>query len=125
MIRDLLLVGAGSAIGGMGRLLMGRAVSALFPTPFPLATFMVNVAGSLLIGLLFGWQSRGILTGSAMLFLSTGICGGFTTFSTFSNENVQLIRQGQIGLALLYILGSVLLGMAAVFLGYQIGKENM
>jgi CrcB protein len=60
-----------------------------------------------------------------MLFLSTGICGGFTTFSTFSNENVQLIRQGQIGLALLYILGSVLLGMAAVFLGYQIGKENM
>jgi CrcB protein len=122
MMRELLLVGAGSAVGGIGRLLTGRVMGMLLQTSWPLATFSVNVTGSLLIGLLFGWQSRGILSGSAMLFLATGLCGGFTTFSTFSYENLQLIRQGQTAIALAYMVASALVSLLGVFIGFQLGK---
>jgi fluoride exporter len=123
MIKDILYVGAGSALGGIARLLVNRGIMEIFNYPFPLATFLVNISGSFLIGYLYSTSLKHEwLTSSALLFLVTGICGGFTTFSAFSYENFIMIRNGHFPLSLLYILGSVLLGIAAAFLGYWLGK---
>jgi CrcB protein len=123
MIRDLLLVGTGSAIGGILRLLAGKAFMQVFTFPFPMATFVVNVSGSFLIGLLYAiFGKTASLSPSALLFLTTGLCGGFTTFSSFSYENLLLLKSGQYMMAAVYILGSLVVGMIAVFAGYAFGK---
>ncbi|MBP5679909.1 MAG: CrcB family protein, partial [Bacteroidales bacterium] len=78
-------------------------------------------AGCLLIGLLWGWSSRqGSMPASVNLFLSVGLCGGFTTFSTFSKESLSLLQSGQLSTFLLYVLLSLLLGIAAVALGWRL-----
>ena len=89
---------------------------------FPWATFAVNCLGCLLIGLMAGWLARASVPESARLFLVTGILGGFTTFSAFGLESVGLLRRGEFSLALLYILGSVLVGIAAVWLGLRLAS---
>jgi fluoride exporter len=123
MIRDILLVGAGSALGGILRLLIGKTIMQFFQYPFPLGTFLVNITGSFLIGLLYALYGRsGNLSPAALLFLATGVCGGFTTFSAFSYENLLLLRSGNYMMALVYIAGSVVIGLLAVFAGYAIGK---
>ena len=123
MIREILLVGAGSAIGGILRLLAGKAFMQFFQYPFPIATFVVNISGSFLIGLLYALYGKtGNLSPSALLFLTTGLCGGFTTFSSFTYENLLLLRSGQYFMAAVYIGGSLVLGMLAVFAGYAVGK---
>ncbi|HEX5667772.1 MAG TPA: fluoride efflux transporter CrcB [Chitinophagaceae bacterium] len=123
MIKDILLVGAGSAIGGIVRLLIGKSIMQVFPYPFPLGTFIINISGSFLIGLLYALYGRsGNLSPSALLFLATGVCGGFTTFSAFSYENLLLLRSGHYMMAMVYITGSIIIGLLAVFAGYAIGK---
>jgi CrcB protein len=123
MIRDILLVGAGSAIGGILRLLIGKSIMQFFQYPFPLGTFIVNITGSFLIGLLYALYGKlGNLSPAALLFLATGVCGGFTTFSAFSYENLLLLRSGNYMMALVYIAGSIVIGLLAVFAGYAIGK---
>jgi CrcB protein len=123
MIRDILLVAGGSALGGVARFLIGKGLTGLWATPLPLATLLVNISGSLLIGYIYSvYGKHGSLSPSALLFLATGICGGFTTFSAFSYENLLLIRSGQTTWAAFYILLSLVLGLLAVFAGYQIGK---
>lgn len=123
MIRDLLIVGSGSAIGGICRFLLGKLVMQFFPYPFPLATFLINISGSFLIGMSFAMFGKsGHMSPSALLFLTTGICGGFTTFSAFSYENILLMRNGHNLLAIIYIVGSVLLGVLAALTGYSITK---
>ncbi len=88
-----------------------------------MGTLTVNVVGSLIIGFLAGVASRSeIMTTDMRLFLMVGICGGFTTFSSFTNENMMLIQNGQILTALMYISASVILGLAAVFLGYSLSN---
>ena len=125
MVKTLLLVFLG---GGTGSLLR-YAVQALahqcprvssFPFPWP--TFGVNLLGSFLIGLFYAWSARFHLSEETRLLLTTGLCGGFTTFSTFSHEGTTLLRQGFYGIFLLYAGGSVLLGMAAAFAGGWAGK---
>lgn len=116
---NFLIVFLGAGIGGAARygtgLLLSR-FSAL--TMFPLSTFAVNITGSLLMGLIIGYFSaRGGLEESWKLFLTTGIMGGFTTFSAFSLETVLLMESGYIGTALAYILSSVILGVAALMAG--------
>ena len=118
MIKDIVLVGIGSGIGGICRylisLFMGHAQSG-----FPWATFTANVAGCLLIGLLWGVTSRfQNLSPAFSLFLMVGFCGGFTTFSTFSKESLALLQANNYLLFALYAVGSVLLGILAVALGY-------
>jgi fluoride exporter len=123
MIRDILLVGAGSALGGILRLLIGKSIMQFFQYPFPLGTFIINITGSFLIGLLYALYGKsGNLSPAALLFLATGVCGGFTTFSAFSYENLLLLRSGNYMMALVYIAGSIVIGLLAVFAGYAIGK---
>ncbi len=117
------MVGSGSAIGGIMRFLIGKGLMQFFQYPFPLGTFLVNITGSFLIGLIYAsYGKTGNLSPATLLFLATGICGGFTTFSAFSYENILLMRNGQYLLSIIYITGSVFLGLLATLLGYTIGK---
>ena len=119
MMKDILLVCIGSFVGGGARYAISKAMQLFLPTVMPWGTLTVNVVGCFLIGLL-----SGLLPGNhtAKLILVTGFCGGFTTFSTFMNENFQLGRDGHLLWAMLYTAASVVLGLLAVMAGYQIVK---
>lgn len=118
MLKALLLVGSGSFIGGALRYLISQLMKPC-GAGFPLGTFCVNILGCFLIGLLYGLFSKYSTTsGDWCLLLTTGLCGGFTTFSTFCNESVSMAQNGAWGSMVLYIGGSVLLGILAVLLGH-------
>lgn len=115
--------------GGFGSL-MRFAVQTLFhrsitPILFPWTTLTVNVAGSFLIGLFYALSARLHLSEETRLFLTTGLCGGFTTFSTFSHENLALLRQGAYGAFALYATLSVATGLAAALAGGWAGTAAM
>lgn len=84
---------------------------------FPWSTFIVNIIGSFMIGMFYALSARYNIGSEVRLLLTAGLCGGFTTFSTFSNDNLEMIRQGCGLIALLYIVLSVAIGIAACFLG--------
>lgn len=116
MIRSLLLVAAGGAVGSACRYLIAR----MLETSFPWATFAVNILGSLLIGFLVGLAGRGVVSAEVRLLLVTGFCGGFTTFSTFANESFALMKAGDILLMAAYIAASVTIGVLAVWCGIKL-----
>jgi CrcB protein len=118
MLKALLLVAAGGALGSSARYLVTVAASRLAPG-FPAGTMAVNVAGSFLMGVLAVVLLR---QGSAAPFLMTGVLGGFTTFSAFSLDAVTLWTRGQAGLAAAYVAGSVVLSLAALLAGMAAGK---
>lgn len=124
MLKEYLLVAFGGAAGSMLRYAVARMVLAyqISNPGFPLATFGVNILGCLLIGLLGGILQQYVpqLSPGYHLLLITGFCGGFTTFSTFSNETIMLLENGQYFVAGSYVLLSVLLGLLAVWLGYSL-----
>jgi CrcB protein len=94
-----------------------------YPHAFPLGTFTVNILGCLLIGLIYGLSEKSpAITMGWRLFLAVGFCGGFTTFSTFANENLALLRDGEFFYFFLYTGLSVVLGITATFLGVIITK---
>ena len=116
--KSILIVFAGSGIGGVARFGMQTWVSKMYPFTFPLGTFIVNIFGCFLIGLFYALSEKGnVLTPDWRLALTTGLCGGFTTFSTFGYENMNLLRTGDYVYFGLYAAGSVLLGITAVYLG--------
>lgn len=115
-----LWVGLGGFLGSIARFGASMALGPISPGRFPWATFAVNCLGCLLIGLLSGAFSRSGVPESVRLFVITGLLGGFTTFSAFGLESVALLRRGETGLAVLYILGSAALGVAAVWLGLRL-----
>ncbi len=114
-----LLVGAGGAIGAMLRFGYSSIMGRVWPSDFPHGTLVINVAGSLLMGLLVGVLARTLPEGqeNIRLFAAVGILGGFTTFSTFSLDALTLIQRGQFAMALVYILLSVLFSIAGVYVG--------
>lgn len=112
-----LMVGLGGFIGANLRYWLGVALAERINIP---ATFFINIAGALLIGILSGWAAKYNVNAQAMLFLKVGLCGGFTTFSTFSLESLQMLQEGKITLALAYMAASVILCVLAVYIG-----ENM
>lgn len=115
-----LWVALGSALGGMGRFACSGIGVRLLGESFPYGTLFVNVAGSLLIGVLavvIPADSR-VLANEARDFLMIGICGGFTTFSSFSLQTLNLARNGEWSAAVSYTAGSFALCLAAVCLGY-------
>lgn len=114
---NLMLIAAGGALGAVLRHLSVQAVARLHADMFPYGTMLVNVVGSLLIGMLMARYLQQDHE-SQRLFLVTGVLGGFTTFSAFSWDVLQLLQRGQGGQAALYVLGSVLLSLAAVASGY-------
>jgi len=118
MIRTLLLIAIGGGIGSMLRYLTSLAIEKYCATIFPLATFIVNVLGCLLIGIIMGLLEKNQMTNASMKWLLvTGFCGGYTTFSTFGYENISLLQGQHSGLAFLYIAASVIAGLLAVWLG--------
>lgn len=121
-MKNILLVGLGGFIGSILRYLMGVWALRYFSTGFPLSTLTVNLTGSLLIGLLAGT----ILKPSSQtfqLFLMTGFCGGFTTFSTFSLEGLRLLRSACYTQYAWYVAISVIGGMGLCFLGFWISQK--
>lgn len=114
-MRALLYVGLGGAAGSMARYLAGYMLSKVMTSPFPVATFGINVLGSFIIGLLAGVAGRSawLSAEGGMLLLATGLCGGFTTFSAFALENVNLMQAGKWPTAMLYVVCSVVLGLLA------------
>ena len=111
----------GGGLGSVCRHLLGLWIDRQLTTAFPTGTFVVNITGCFLIGLLYGIAIRySWLNVEWRLFLITGICGGYTTFSTFSYQALGLIREGNYGYFLLYVAGSVVLGLLATMLGTAI-----
>ena len=117
-----LLIGAGGFVGSVCRFFLQQAVQARWPLAWPVGTGAVNGLGCLAAGLLLGLLERHALGVGWRLLLITGFCGGFTTFSAFALENVQLLRGGQLALAAAYAAGSVALGVAAAAAGYWLAR---
>ena len=118
----LLLVGTGSFIGGISRYWAAQLIQQKFLSAFPYGTMGVNILGCFIIGMVFGLSERTNLAPEWRLFLATGFCGGFTTFSAFSNETLGLLRDGQLWSALVYVTASVLFGLVAIFAGISLFK---
>ncbi len=123
MIKAFLAVFFGGGIGsvlryGVQMLLHEKIVS----YNFPWSTFAVNIAGSFLIGLFYSLSARFQLSDEVRLFLTAGLCGGFTTFSTFSNDSLALLKQGEIMMFAVYVILSVALGLLASCAGAAIAK---
>lgn len=122
MLKNFLLVGLGGAIGSMLRYAISLLVTV---KQFPYGTFIVNIAGSFIIGAVLALSLKNeLLSNNWKIFLATGICGGFTTFSAFAAENMALLQSGKYGIALVYIMASLLLGIAAVVLGFKLITPN-
>ena len=121
-MRILLLIGTGSFIGGVLRYSISQFIQTKFLSSFPFGTLGINILGCFAIGLVFALSERTNMSPEMRLFLATGICGGFTTFSAFSNETFSLMRDGQLLYASVYITSSVLFGLFATFIGYSLLK---
>ena len=117
-MKTLVIIGLGGAVGSIGRYLVQIAVGRYITVTFPLGTLIVNITGCFLIGLLYGLAERHAwMTMEWRLFLITGICGGYTTFSSYSYESISLLRDGSYSYFFLYIASSVVLGLLATFGG--------
>lgn len=115
-----LVIAIGGALGSVARYWLSGAVAQRFGETFPAGTLLVNISGSLIIGLLAGLtgpDSRILISPTIRQFLMIGICGGYTTFSSFSLQTLMLAREGEFLLALLNIASSIILCLLAVWLG--------
>ena len=126
MIQSLLCIGAGSCVGGVARYMLSQAIDSRFGGHFPLGTLAVNVLGCFSIGLIgaafgrMGWSSDGW-----RLFLTVGFCGGFTTFSTFVNENHSLLSAGQFATSAAYAAASLALGLMALYAAHTLVRHAL
>ncbi len=118
-------IGIGGALGSVLRYFLQGFVQTAYPGVFPVGTLAVNLAGSALIGFLAGLFESAPVSANLRLFLVVGILGGFTTFSSFNLENLNLIRAGQGRLAVLYIVSSNVLGIGLAFGGYLLARSFM
>jgi CrcB protein len=119
-MKSFLLVFLGGGLGSGLRYLVASAMNQ-YSKVLPFGTFTVNMIGCLLIGMILGYsQKENTLTSNQTLLLATGFCGGFTTFSAFTNENLELIKNGEIFNFSVYTIGSVLIGILAVCIGFYL-----
>jgi CrcB protein len=122
-IKNILLVLVGSGIGGASRYVVAEFIRQKNMLKFPLGTCLINIVGCFIIGLILGYYTKNTTENADIkLLLTTGFCGGFTTFSAFAAENLYLIKSGNQLTALFYVVLSVLLGIFATFLGSIIIK---
>lgn len=123
MLKNVLIIGMGGFIGTISRYLSTVYVHKWISISFPLGTFLVNILGCFLIGLFYGISEKSeFLTNEWRLFLTIGFCGGFTTFSTFANDNLMMVKDQQFLYMALYTVGSVALGLLMVYLGQLLIK---
>jgi len=123
MLKSILIVGFGGFIGTVARFLTSRYFQENVTSFFPWSTLIINIIGSLLIGIIFGISEKGdFMSPDVRLFLTVGICGGFTTFSTFSNDAFLLLRQEEWIRFAFYTSMSFFLGLLAVYGGRIIIK---
>lgn len=121
-MKIILAVGLGSFIGGICRYMVTLFIQNKFLTTFPFGTMFVNVLGCFLIGVIYALSDRGNLSPLWRMFLATGMMGGFTTFSTFSNETVSMLRDAEYVPAFSYIAFSIVIGLAATIGGISLIK---
>jgi len=123
-VKSYLLVFIGGGLGSTLRHVVNIVCPRLFGTNFPYHTFIINITGSTIMGLIAGYLAfKGDAAQSWRLFLMTGILGGYTTFSAFSLDAAVLYERGAIGLALLYVLGSVVLSILGLFAGLALVRH--
>ena len=123
-MKQLLLVFIGGGVGSVLRFIVGKYLNSP-ESGIPYGTFAANIIGSLLIGVILGLAAKNSsLTNNQILFLATGFCGGFTTFSTFAYENHVFLKSGDFASFALYTIGSFVIGFLAVFLGMYLIKIN-
>lgn len=117
------MVALGGGIGSIFRYGLSVFCQKIIPNAFPFGTFMANMLGCVVIGAFLGlFYKHADIPKEWYLFGVTGFCGGLTTFSTFSSENLQMLQQGNISLSLIYIGVSVILGLLAVLLGFYLAR---
>ena len=120
---NILLVAVGAGAGGALRYLLSDVASKYLPIFFPYGTLIVNVLGSILLGVIvFGFAEKGLMPNNIKLLLAVGFCGGFTTFSTFSLETLYLALDTEYLLAAANVAGNVLLTILGVYIGYLITR---
>lgn len=124
LLINTLAVALGGSIGSIARFLSGYYFANWFGTSFPWATLFVNVIGSAFLGFIFNFtmSKPNVLDPNARLLLTTGFCGGFTTFSSFAWETFSLYQKGDTTLALANIASNLVLGFLACYLGYLLGR---
>ncbi len=123
-MQQFFIVGVGSFLGGGLRYLISVFFNQKVNPDFPYATLSVNLLGCLLIGVFYGLFEKSVINNDWKLFLTTGLCGGFTTFSAFSNESLELIKGGNLLAAVIYITSSIVCGLLLTYAGYQLVKVS-
>jgi CrcB protein len=123
-MQQFFIVGIGSFLGGGLRYLISVFFNQKINPDFPYATLSVNLLGCLLIGVFYGLFEKSLINNDWKLFLTTGLCGGFTTFSALSHEALQLFKQGNIMAMLFYILISIIIGITLTYAGYLMAKSS-
>ena len=121
-MRDLLLVGAGGFIGAILRYVVGLVLVPRMTTAFPVHTFLINVTGSLALGVIIGAAETRGLAPWIRPAVAVGVLGAYTTFSTFGWETVALLERGETAMASAYVLASVAVGLGAVVIGLAVGR---
>ena len=124
MLKQILLVGLGGGIGSIFRFLTSVMATKYSLNGFPLGTFIANVLGCLVLGTCVGLFGKNPSENENLrLLLVTGFCGGYTTFSTFASENIQMLQQQNYLMLVIYTISSLLLGFLAVAIGLNVGKS--
>ncbi|MEU0050948.1 fluoride efflux transporter CrcB [Streptomyces sp. NPDC006309] len=119
----LFAVGAAAAVGAVARYVLDQYVQYRSPGAFPRGTWLINVTGSFVLGLLVGLGARHALPEQVVTIGGIGFCGAYTTFSTFSYELVHLCEKGQVGKCLLYVVSSIAVGLAAAAAALAVGSS--
>ena len=119
---NVLLVAIGAAVGGVARYLIGGWLASLLGAGFPWGTVFVNVTGSFVIGVVLVLVQGGALPAGARPFVAVGILGGYTTFSTYSYETLELMTDGNYGVAVINVFVQLVLGLIGVYLGVVLGR---
>lgn len=114
----VLLVLAGGAVGAPARYLLDLWVQSRHESAYPWGTWTINVLGSLVLGGVAAATAEAVVSSWVLTLVGVGLCGAFTTFSTFAVESVRLVDQGRVGLAAAYVASSVAVGLAACSLGW-------